>query len=187
MPGSSDIAKDIDAVVRGYRPDGDATSYDTALAALSQRRPMWPRTEFSPGHFTASGFVISPDRDSILLIHHGKLGRWLQPGGHIEADDDTVEAAARREVAEETGIADLVRVGSSLIRIDAHPIPSHGHEPAHIHIDLAFGFIAATDRIGPLDEVVDAKWVLFGDLAAFDLDEAGIAGVHALSEAIAGA
>ncbi|KAA3635636.1 MAG: NUDIX domain-containing protein [Armatimonadetes bacterium] len=173
---------DIEAVVRGYRPAGDSASYDTAVAALSQERPMWPRTEFSPGHFTASGFVASPDRQSLLLIHHNKLKRWLQPGGHIESDDRTVESAARREIAEETGIADLVRVGSSLVRVDAHSIPAHGHEPAHIHLDLAIGFVATSSRIGPLDEVLEAEWVPFDDLADFGLDTAATAGARRLFE-----
>ncbi len=182
MLGPSDIDADIEAVVRGYRPAGDTASYDTALAALSQERPMWPRTEFSPGHFTASGFVASSDRESLLLIRHAKLGRWLQPGGHIEPDDDTVEAAARREVAEETGIADLVRVGSSLVRVDAHSIPAHGPEPLHMHLDLAVGFVATSNRIGPLDEVLDAQWVPFDSLADFDLDTAATAGARRLFE-----
>ena len=40
------------------------------------------RDAFSPGHFTASAFVLSPRRDQLLLILHKKLGLWLQPGGH---------------------------------------------------------------------------------------------------------
>ncbi|MGB5566420.1 MAG: hypothetical protein WBN93_08820, partial [Acidimicrobiia bacterium] len=28
------------------------------------------RDRFDPGHFTASGFVVSPDGSSLLLIHH---------------------------------------------------------------------------------------------------------------------
>jgi len=142
--------------------------------------------EFSPGHFTASGFVASPDRKSVLLIYHDKLRRWLQPGGHIEPDDLTVEAAARREVAEETGLVDLLRVGSSLIRVDAHPIPARGREPAHTHLDLAFGFVATSNRIGPLDEVLDARWVSFDALGDFDLDAAATAGARRLFEILSG-
>lgn len=108
----------------------------------------------------------------MLLIHHGRLGRWLQPGGHIEADDATVEDAARREIGEETGITDLRRVGSGILRIDAHPIPPRGEEPAHTHIDLGIGFIAGTDQIGPITEVLDAAWVRFDDLDRFDADDA---------------
>ncbi len=129
---------DLDILVRAYVPSGDEASHSAALDALESGRQGWPRNEFSPGHFTASGFVGSPDGTSLLLIHHGRLHRWLQPGGHMEAGDATVEAAARREVAEETGIADLVRLGHGLLRIDAHPIPerarrtqSHPYRPRY--------------------------------------------------------
>ncbi|MDX1745166.1 MAG: NUDIX domain-containing protein, partial [Halobacteriales archaeon] len=51
--------------------------------------------------FTASGFVVDGER--VLLVDHARLGRWLQPGGHIEARETPVEAAIR-EVREETGV-----------------------------------------------------------------------------------
>ena len=107
-----------------------------------------------PGHFTASGFVLSPDRGSVLLILHGKLNRWLQPGGHIESADASVEAAARREIAEETGLEAMTRAGTDLARIDAHQIPARGIEPEHVHIDLALGFIAQTVLLGPICEPI---------------------------------
>jgi 8-oxo-dGTP pyrophosphatase MutT (NUDIX family) len=171
---------DLATVVRSYRPDGDASSHQIALDALDTGRPMWQRTEFAPGHFTASGFVVSPDGTAVLLIHHGKLDRWLQPGGHIEADDATVEQAVRREILEETGIGDLERLGSSLVRIDAHTIPARGPEPEHTHIDLAMGFMALNFTIGPLDEVLDARWVRFEDLETYAVDAGVLGGVSVL-------
>jgi 8-oxo-dGTP pyrophosphatase MutT (NUDIX family) len=175
---------DLESVVRSYVPDTDEASHQLALEALKIGRPMWPRSEFDPGHFTASGFVISPDRGSLLLIHHGKLDRWLQPGGHIESEDTTVEAAARREVLEETGVRDLEFVGTTPMRIDAHAIPGYGSEPAHLHIDLGVGFRATSLRIGPLDEVNDARWVGFDELSSFDVDDALLAGAEATRLAV---
>jgi 8-oxo-dGTP pyrophosphatase MutT (NUDIX family) len=171
---------DLETLVRGYAPDGDAWSHEMALGVISNERPMWSRSEFDPGHFTASAFVVSPDGASLLLIHHAKLDRWLQPGGHIEADDDTVEVAARREVLEETGVAALTRVGESLVRIDAHEIPERGTEPAHLHLDLGLGFVAQNLEIGPITEVLDAKWVPMGDLQMFGADDALLAGAEAV-------
>ncbi len=174
---------DLEELVRGYDADGDGWSHELAIGVLGSGRPMWPRSEFEPGHFTASGFVISPDGLSLLLIHHGKLDRWLQPGGHIDPEDATVEDAARREIFEETGVGGLVRVGSSLMRIDAHEIPERGIEPAHLHIDLGLGFRATTSDIGPIDEVIDARWVVFDDLDAYDVDEALGAGAEGVRRA----
>ena len=52
-------------------------------------------------HFTSTGFVV---QDGATLLHwHPKLGMWLPPGGHIEPNEDPVQAVVR-EVEEETGI-----------------------------------------------------------------------------------
>lgn len=174
---------DLEALVRLYVPTDDAPSHDMALDVLENSRPMWPRSEFDPGHFTVSAFVLSPDRRSLLLIHHGKLDRWLQPGGHIETDDSTIESAARREVGEETGVVDLVRIGESLVRVDVHEIPLVGSEPRHLHLDLGVGFLAHSFEIGPIDEVLDARWVTFADLVDYDVDRALMAGADKVRSA----
>jgi len=181
MNGPVDLAEAVTA----YVPSDDNASVAVALRALNTPRAMWPRTEFDPGHFTASGFVASPDRESLLMIHHARLDRWLQPGGHIEQMDMTIEAAARREVTEETGIDDLIRVGTGILRIDAHPIPSRHDEPPHTHIDLGIGFVSGTSAIGPIDEVLDAAWIPFSDLTSFDTDDAVRRGAEALRAVLA--
>jgi 8-oxo-dGTP pyrophosphatase MutT (NUDIX family) len=96
------------------------------------------------GHITASAFVLSPNLDKVLLMHHRKLGRWLQPGGHADGDPSP-EAAAMREVHEETGVqARLLYPG--LFDIDIHTIPAFGPVPAHLHYDLRF-IMQANDKI----------------------------------------
>ncbi len=43
--------------------------------------------------FTASVYIVF--KNKVLLHKHKKLGIWLQPGGHIELDEDPNEAALR--------------------------------------------------------------------------------------------
>lgn len=51
-------------------------------------------------HFTVTGFVSHRGRTA---LHWHKFGFWLPAGGHIEADEDPVQAMLR-EVREETGL-----------------------------------------------------------------------------------
>lgn len=116
-----------------------------------------------PGHITGSAWVLSHDRSRCLLLHHGKLNRWLQPGGHADGQTD-VAAVALREAQEETGLIDLELIAEPL-DIDVHLIPvrldrdGNQREDAHEHHDIRFLFIAAPDQ--PLvlsDESHEVRW-----------------------------
>jgi len=145
------------------------------LDLLERVEDPFGRTTVAPGHFTASSFVLNPTSDRVLLIRHRTLGLWLQPGGHFEESDEDLEDAARREVLEETGIGDLEELQDfpGLFDIDIHSIPANPKrgEPAHQHFDLRLAFIARSDRITVCDEVIDARWVPLGDVAALGSDE----------------
>jgi 8-oxo-dGTP pyrophosphatase MutT (NUDIX family) len=135
---------------------------------------------YLPGHLTASGFVVSPNHDALLLIHHAKLGRWLQPGGHIEAEDETLEAAARREIVEETGLENFTSLG--FFDLDIHEIPARKEQPTHQHFDVRFAFQAETDEVRALDGVLAVAWVRFEDLSTVGTDDSVMRPVSKLLE-----
>jgi 8-oxo-dGTP pyrophosphatase MutT (NUDIX family) len=136
------------------------------LAPLARQRPLGEahlqRTTL-PGHITASGFVVAQRTGRVLLIAHKRLGRLLQPGGHVEPGDASLGHAAAREVREETGVV----VGDGqLIDIDIHTIPAGqrslgGHEPEHDHYDFRFLFVVPDEgTLTPQDaEVHGCRWV----------------------------
>lgn len=139
------------------------------------------RGHFSPGHFTASAFVLSPDRASLLLIHHRKLDLWLQPGGHFEPGETDPVAAARRELLEECGLdgLSLVEPGTSpLFDVDVHPIPARPGEPAHEHFDLRFLFVATHPRLDAGEEVHAARWVPLAEVGGLHGDESVLRAVR---------
>ncbi len=84
-----------------------------------------------------------------LLHWHRKVGLWLPPGGHIEPNEDPMQAA-RREALEETGIVvELLPTTSAFgygappqlsppATIMVEPIGSFDGEDAHRHIDMIY-------------------------------------------------
>lgn len=116
------------------------------------------RKEFL-GHVTAGAVLLRPD-GRVLTIEHRALQKWLLPGGHVEAEDATLLAAALRELAEETGIdADqVVPSGAVPLDIDVHPIPANPAkgEDAHQHFDFRFLFHTPADAVELQEEEVTA-------------------------------
>jgi 8-oxo-dGTP pyrophosphatase MutT (NUDIX family) len=90
-------------------------------------------------HFTASAFVVDAGCARMCLVAHAKLGRLLQPGGHVEPTDVSLEAAALREAREETGLdVELHPTAPRPFDLDVHEIPARRGEPAHFHLDVRY-------------------------------------------------
>ena len=104
-------------------------------------------------HFTASALVVDHARTRTALVHHRKLGIWVQPGGHLDPADPSYEDAALREVREETGLSGTVE-GPRPLQLDVHLIP----EPRHLHLDVRFLVVADGDLV-PSDESHEVRWV----------------------------
>lgn len=156
-------ADHIRTTLHGYldeHPDEKPT-LAPLLGLLDEGADLASRKEFR-GHATAGAILARPD-GRILHIHHLALDKWLLPGGHLEAQDDTLLDAALRELTEETGIpADAVTaVADRPVHIDVHPIPANDAkgEPDHQHIDFRFLFrTTATVHQLQTEEVTDAAW-----------------------------
>lgn len=129
------------------------------LELLEKGPQVFDRNYYGPGHVTASSFVVHPTEASVALIHHAKLGAWLQPGGHLEPSDATHEMAARREVKEETGLEVLESLG--VIDLDIHTFPERGGRPEHLHFDLRWAFQAGSGTLAAGDGVTGVRWVPF--------------------------
>ena len=97
------------------------------------------------GHITGSAWILSADHREVLLTHHRKLNRWLQLGGHSDGEGDPRQVALR-EAREESGLERFRFLPDQRdplpLDLDVHPIPAHGGEPAHLHLDVRFLLVA---------------------------------------------
>ena len=155
----------------------EARHRDRMLELLGTVDPFG-RDHFVPGHFTASAFVGSPDGASLLLILHAKLGLWLQPGGV------DVVAAARREVAEETGLSgdSVTTDGDGLLDVDIHGIPPNPRkgEPGHEHFDVRVLLRAQTLELAAGSDALAARWVRLEDVEDAGTDDSVLRAVRKL-------
>jgi 8-oxo-dGTP pyrophosphatase MutT (NUDIX family) len=113
----------------------------------------------SIGHITASSWLLNKDHSKALLMHHAKLDKWFQLGGHCDGDTDVLGVAVK-EAQEESGIIGIEPVQSSIFDIDVHLIPENKKEKAHYHYDIRFLLQVVSDEdiiVG--DESHDLAWI----------------------------
>jgi 8-oxo-dGTP pyrophosphatase MutT (NUDIX family) len=128
--------------------DKERRDRDAILALLRGTPEPFSRAQFSPGHLTGSAFVLDAKEERLLMLHHAKLDRWLQPGGHFEPGETDPFATALREAEEETGIRGLFPHPRAPrpFDVDVHSIPERRRgeqlEPAHEHHDIRYLLVA---------------------------------------------
>ena len=114
-------------------------------------------------HFCVSVFVYDQNTKKFLLVKHKKMGIWVQPGGHVELNEDPEEAAIR-EVYEETGVRIKI-IGERKPRDCDYILPlaiqKNIVNDNHIHMD--FVYVAYLDGSNELTlnegESTDIAWI----------------------------
>jgi 8-oxo-dGTP pyrophosphatase MutT (NUDIX family) len=141
---------------------------DKFIGFVEVNQTCFERT-LSIGHVTASGLIVDRKKNAVLLLHHKKLNRWLQPGGHCDGDSDTV-AVAEKEVYEETGLA--LKVATPFIHdLDIHTIPSWQNTAEHEHYDVRYIFeYTSSDSFVKNHESNQLKWIELGELKNYDIE-----------------
>lgn len=136
------------------------------LDHLRRRSDGWSRT--CPGaHLTASSLICAPRDGRVLLTLHARLGRWLQTGGHLDATDTTLEAAALREATEESGLEDLA-LDPTPLTLSRHEVPCGPSRPT-FHLDVQYLVrAAATAPPAVSGESLDVRWFDVGALPEVD-------------------
>lgn len=146
-----------------HSPQGAALAAEQAFILDYRRR--WEAAPFPPVFVTVDTLVVW--RAQVLLVRRGRLpgvGLLALPGGFLDPGESLAEAA-RRELAEETGLALADAPLAQAVRVFDHPLRSRrGRTITHVwHFDLSAR--PAPPRVAGGDDAADARWM---PLAALD-------------------
>lgn len=187
--GSNELKEQLLAYQK-WSPLFDPKIYAEFIELAKQGSQSCQRS-FFPAHFTSSALVISRAKKSLLLIHHKKLAKWLQPGGHLE-EGTSPYLNALREVLEETGVTlhlDQIWPSSQKIapwQLDIHTIPANKKEPAHQHFDLRYLFEIDAEKTLTIEkkEVNQALWLPLSQISTTIKENALLAAISKAQEVL---
>ena len=124
-------------------------------ALLDRAGPVLLTRSAAPSHITASACVLSTDARATCLVLHARIGRWVQPGGHLDPGDHRLADAAARETAEETGLSGRILGGP--VMLSRHRAPCR---PGVVDWHLDVQYLVEAERALPAvsAESIDVAW-----------------------------
>jgi len=155
-----------EAIKNHQSPYEDEVTFCERFLYILQQSGCYKR-ENLPGHITGSSWIIDTERKHVLLTHHAKLNKWLQPGGHADGDENIL-GVALREAEEETGLKALELLNPLPFDLDIHIIPARDNFPEHFHYDVRFIFGASiNDILHVSHESNDLKWISLSEIELY--------------------
>lgn len=106
---------------------------------------------------SAGGIVVGPDGRVLIVNQNGDS--WSLPKGHLHSGESELDAA-RREIAEESGVRQLTYV-AELARYSRPRIGLRGgDDPTQIKQIVLFHFTTTQSQLAPTDPAnPEARWV----------------------------
>ena len=138
--------------IAAYTPWNEQEAHDKALLLqwLESGRDIYTR-ENAAAHLTASAWVVSPDRQQVLMVYHNIYHSWSWMGGHADGDRDLL-AAAMREVREESGLQEVRLVSERIYSLEILTVDGHEKRGKYVssHLHLNVTYLLEADPAAPV-------------------------------------
>ncbi len=109
--------------------------------------------------------------DAVLLVRRANppsQGVWAIPGGRVRLGE-TLQAAAEREILEETGV--VIRANAPVLVYDVIQKDDRGEVKYHyVIVDLAADYVSGEPKAG--DDAAEARWITAKELARIPVNAA---------------
>ena len=119
--------------------------------------------ENATAHFTASCWIVNPDRTKALMAYHNLYQSWAWLGGHADGESDLLSVALR-EANEESGVL-AVPVSPEIFSLEILHVAPHVKRGkfvcAHLHLNATY--LLEADDQAPIrckpDENSAVRWL----------------------------
>lgn len=136
--------------LEGYTPRNpqEARDREEILRWLRRQEDVFSRENLT-AHFTASAWVVSPDRELVLMAYHRLYNSWAWLGGHADGDRNLLRVAMK-EAREESGIQILRPVTEEPFSLEILTVQGHEKKgqyvPGHLHLNVTYLLEAPTEQ-----------------------------------------
>jgi 8-oxo-dGTP pyrophosphatase MutT (NUDIX family) len=171
MADLSPVSCELISMLKKHPPrdEEEAANIERTIQWLQISPDPLNRHIFTPGHGTGSAFITDLPHEHVLLVMHGKLNRWLQPGGHADAGETDPLLVACREAREEVG-CHLPGETGRFFDMDVHTVPARRGDPRHLHFDFRYLFETAPGPIVAASDALEARWFTLEEAMQLALD-----------------
>lgn len=150
--------------IKQYQPKNEQEMNDkTAMLDFMEKNDDCLLRSNQIAHFSASVWIVNPERTKVLMIYHNIYDSWSWVGGHADGEED-LAVVALRELQEETGVENAHLVSDDIISLEILTVDGHvkhgAYVPSHLHLNVTY--LAEADehevlRVKP-DENSGVKW-----------------------------
>lgn len=149
--------------IAAYTPVNEQEARDKKLLLswLESGQDIYTRNDVA--HLTASAWVVSPDRQQVLMVYHNIYNSWAWMGGHADGNKDLLQVA-RQEVMEESGLKELKLLSPDLFSLEILTVDGHikrgRYVSSHLHLNVTYLFEADPTQslTGKPDENSGVAW-----------------------------
>ncbi len=115
-------------------------------------------------HFTASAWIVNPERTKVLMAYHNIYQSWSWIGGHADGNANLL-AVALKETTEETGLMNISPLANTIYSLEILGVPSHMKKSipiaTHLHLNITYLIEANETELTRVkeDENSAIKWM----------------------------
>lgn len=128
--------------IEDYKPENEQEERDRELIllALKEQEDIFLRKN-AAFHMTASGWVLNPAHNRILMAYHNIYHSWSWLGGHADGETN-LALTAIREVQEESGISDVRQLLPGIFSLESLTVEGHEkngkYVSSHLHLNVTY-------------------------------------------------